>query len=148
MQPTQESTKPTILPRGRRRDRLNSSVVAVPVYDAEIAPVVGSAAASTEPVGDAKAPDYDPTTGLPESPQALAQSRRKRGPPESHVAPYLTSINGTKIMTGLGATSIWALIKAGELRTARFGRRTLIEVQSIHEAIARRLAAAQAGKAE
>jgi hypothetical protein len=43
-------------------------------------------------------------------------------------------------MLGLGATTIWALIKTGELRPVRFGRRVMVEVASIHEAIARRLA--------
>jgi len=41
---------------------------------------------------------------------------------------------------GLGATTIWAMISTGELRTVKFGRRTVIEVASIREAIARRLA--------
>jgi hypothetical protein len=41
----------------------------------------------------------------------------------------------------LGATTIWALINTGELRPVRFGRRVMVEVASIHEAITRRLAA-------
>jgi hypothetical protein len=66
---------------------------------------------------------------------------RPRGPAQTHVEPVLTPITGAKRMLGLGITSVYALIAAGELRTVKFGRRTMIEVASIHEAIARRLTA-------
>jgi hypothetical protein len=62
------------------------------------------------------------------------------------VAPLLTTIAGTRVMTGLGNTSIWGLIKNGELRTVKFGRRTMVVVESIHDAIARRLASGQSEK--
>jgi len=69
---------------------------------------------------------------------------------EPHVEAILTTIRGTQKIMGLGATSIWALIAARELRVVRFGQRgryagrTLVEVASIHEAIARRLATGKA----
>jgi len=58
-----------------------------------------------------------------------------------HVEPILTTIEGVKVLTGLGGTSIWAMIQRGELKTCRFGRRTMVVVASVHEMIARRQAA-------
>jgi hypothetical protein len=69
------------------------------------------------------------------------RERKPRRTTEPHVEPILTSLAGAKVVTGLGGTSIWALIKQGELRTVKFGRRTMIVVSSIHEMIARRQAA-------
>jgi hypothetical protein len=85
---------------------------------------------------------------------AAAVERKKR-PPAVHVEAAYTNIEGAKRITGWGATTIWSLIKAKELRVVRFGQRgkyagrTTIEVASIYEAIARRAVKAteaQAGK--
>jgi len=76
-------------------------------------------------------------------PTAAAERKSKR-PTAVHVEPAYTSVDGAKALTGWGATTIWSLIKTGELRVVRFGQRgkyagrTTIEVASIHEAIARR----------
>jgi predicted DNA-binding transcriptional regulator AlpA len=66
--------------------------------------------------------------------------RKSRSTTPPHVEPILTSIAGTKVMTGLGGTSIWGFIKDGELRTVKLGRRTMVVVSSIHQMIARRQA--------
>jgi hypothetical protein len=54
------------------------------------------------------------------------------------VEPILTDARGASAMLSLGSTSVWMLMKAGELRTVKIGRRTLIEISSIHELIERR----------
>ena len=61
-----------------------------------------------------------------------------------HVEPAYASVDGAKALTDWGVTTIWGLIKSGELRVVRLGQRgkyaghTTIEVASIREAIARR----------
>lgn len=72
---------------------------------------------------------------------ASADGHKHRPTTPPHVEPILTTVAGTKVMTGLGGTSIWALIKRGELRTVKFGHRTMVVVSSIHAMIARRQAA-------
>jgi hypothetical protein len=76
-------------------------------------------------------------------PAATAERKSKR-PSAVHVEPAYTNIEGAKCISGWGATTIWGLIKTGEIRVVRLGHRgkyagrTTIEVASIHEAIARR----------
>jgi hypothetical protein len=90
-------------------------------------------------------PGPDVSENGAEAPE-MAHTKRKRGPPATHVEPVLTTIRGAREILGLGNTTVWGLIKAGDLRTAKFGRRTMVEIASIHETIARRLSD-QAGKA-
>ncbi len=45
--------------------------------------------------------------------------------------PITTSINETAKALGLGRTSIYALIRAGRLKSVKLGRRTLVKVDSI-----------------
>ena len=74
----------------------------------------------------------------------VAAGERKKRSTAVHVEAAYTNIEGAKRISGWGATTIWSLIKAGELRVVRFGQRgkyagrTTIEVASIYEAIARR----------
>jgi hypothetical protein len=70
--------------------------------------------------------------------EVSAAAKSCRAASELHVKPVLTTIKGTRTITGLGNTSIWALIKANELRVVKFGRRTMVVVESIHEMIARK----------
>ncbi len=46
-----------------------------------------------------------------------------------------TSVKGAAKATGLGRTSIYALIKSGRLETVKLGRRTLIKSASIRQLI-------------
>jgi hypothetical protein len=87
-------------------------------------------------------PEKNSRAALLASPAELGDfaNARPRAPPEEHVEPVLTSIRGARIMTGLGNTTIWALIRARELQTVKFGRRTMVTVASIHAMIERRMA--------
>lgn len=46
--------------------------------------------------------------------------------------PVTVTIEGARKATGLGTTKIYELINAGQLRTVKVGRRTLIKIASIH----------------
>jgi excisionase family DNA binding protein len=48
-----------------------------------------------------------------------------------------TSIKDTAKALGLGRTSIYALIRDGRLETIKFGRRTLVKVESIRRLLER-----------
>lgn len=45
--------------------------------------------------------------------------------------PLTTTIKGTKEATGLGVTTIYALIGEGKLEIVKVGRRTLVKTKSI-----------------
>ncbi|WP_324741590.1 excisionase [Tsuneonella sp. CC-YZS046] len=45
--------------------------------------------------------------------------------------PITTTIEGAKKATGLGTTTIYALIGDGRLETIKVGRRTLVKTKSI-----------------
>ncbi len=45
--------------------------------------------------------------------------------------PITTTIEGAKRATGLGTTTIYALISDGKLETVKVGRRTLVKTKSI-----------------
>jgi hypothetical protein len=76
--------------------------------------------------------------------KAAVTPTRKTRPAAVHVEALYTNIEGARRISGWGTTTIWALIKSGELRVARLGNRgkyagrTTIEIASLHEAIARR----------
>lgn len=46
-----------------------------------------------------------------------------------------TSINDAAKALGIGRTSVYALIRTGQLETVKLGRRTLIKVSSIHRLV-------------
>jgi hypothetical protein len=75
---------------------------------------------------------------------AIEQRKRGRPPVPVHVTPLYTNIEGAKRITGWGGTTLWNMIKSGELRAVKLGQRggragrTTIEIASIHEAIERR----------
>jgi hypothetical protein len=50
--------------------------------------------------------------------------------------PIAVSVSEAALMAGLGRTSLYAAISSGALKTRHYGRRTLIEVASIHEFLA------------
>lgn len=52
------------------------------------------------------------------------------------IDPIAISIAEAGRMAGLGRTSIYAAIQRGQLKTRHFGRRTLIEVDSIRAFLA------------
>jgi excisionase family DNA binding protein len=54
--------------------------------------------------------------------------------------PILVSIAEAANMLSMGRTSIICLLAAGELEMVKFGRRTLITVDSITNAVAKRMA--------
>jgi excisionase family DNA binding protein len=63
----------------------------------------------------------------------------------NRVTPLLTGVLGASIQLGCGRDRIRELIRSGELQSFRQGRRTIkITVASIHDYIARQLAAAGA----
>ena len=45
--------------------------------------------------------------------------------------PFAVSVNEAARLAGLGRTSLYAAIQSGALKTRHYGRRTLIEVESI-----------------
>ncbi len=47
--------------------------------------------------------------------------------------PITVTIEETKRATGLGHTTIYALIGEGKLKTVKVGRRTLVKTKSIRE---------------
>jgi excisionase family DNA binding protein len=49
--------------------------------------------------------------------------------------PVATSVNGAAKALGLGRTTIYELIKSGQLETIKIGRRTLIKTASIRALI-------------
>jgi excisionase family DNA binding protein len=58
------------------------------------------------------------------------------------VAPISVSVRQACELTGLGATTVWALLRSGRLRAVRIAglRRTLIDAQSLRELLAPRAA--------
>jgi hypothetical protein len=71
---------------------------------------------------------------------AFPHAKGNRGPPQHYVEPVLTTIRGTRTITGLGNTAVWDLIRRGELESVKFGRRRMVVIASIHRAIERRRA--------
>ena len=51
------------------------------------------------------------------------------------IEPLTLTIAGTRKALGLGTTKIYELIAAGELRTVKIGRRTLVKVDSIRSLV-------------
>jgi hypothetical protein len=45
--------------------------------------------------------------------------------------PITITIQDAKGLSGLGFTTIWALIKTGQLKTVRIGRRRLVNLESL-----------------
>jgi hypothetical protein len=70
---------------------------------------------------------------------AFSHAEGNRSPPEHYVKPVLTTIRGTRTITGLGNTSVWDLIRRDELETVKFGRRRMVVIASIHRLIERRV---------
>jgi hypothetical protein len=52
---------------------------------------------------------------------------------ERGLKPLAVTVPAARQITGLGNTTIWALIKEGKLQTARAGGRTLVIYKSIEE---------------
>ena len=50
--------------------------------------------------------------------------------------PIAVSVSEAARMAGLGRTSLYAAISSGALKTRHYGRRTLIEVDSIRQFLA------------
>ena len=50
--------------------------------------------------------------------------------------PLAVSVNEAARMAGIGRTSLYSAIQNGQLKTRHFGRRTLIEVDSIRAFLA------------
>jgi hypothetical protein len=69
---------------------------------------------------------------------AFPHAKGNRGPPQHYVEPVLTTIRGTRTITGLGNTAVWDLIRRGEFESVKFGRRRMVVIASIHRAIKRR----------
>ena len=51
--------------------------------------------------------------------------------------PLTVTIEGAKSALGIGTTKLYELINAGELRTVKLGRRTLVRTDSIRELVDR-----------
>jgi len=49
--------------------------------------------------------------------------------------PVTVTIDGARKALGIGTTKIYELIGAGDLRTIKLGRRTLVRTDSIHALI-------------
>jgi excisionase family DNA binding protein len=60
--------------------------------------------------------------------------------------PLLFRVKKAAVIMGVGTTTIYQLIKDGELEVIHFGKASRITADSIHAAIARRLEAARARK--
>jgi excisionase family DNA binding protein len=50
--------------------------------------------------------------------------------------PITITVGTAKRLSGLGHTTLWALIKAGKLETVRIGRRTLVTLSSLEALLA------------
>lgn len=61
--------------------------------------------------------------------------------PVAHPEPVLVSVETARAMLGIGKTTIFAAIKAGDLETIKWGRRRLVRVSSIRALADRAVAA-------
>jgi hypothetical protein len=58
--------------------------------------------------------------------------------------PITVTLSGVKDATGLGATTINALLKSGQLTRIKVGGRTLVTVESIARFVEQKVAASEA----
>jgi excisionase family DNA binding protein len=54
----------------------------------------------------------------------------------TQILPLAVSISEAAKLLGIGKTSVYAAISEGKLKTKKFGRRTLIEVEEIRRFLA------------
>ncbi len=67
----------------------------------------------------------------------MSQSVTKTLPLASNeLKPLTVTIATTRKISGLGNTTVWALIKAGKLETVRVGRRRLVTFRSLEALLA------------
>jgi hypothetical protein len=68
---------------------------------------------------------------------------------DGQLAPLAVPIPGTQNMLGgISRTSVYELVKSGQLQKIRIGKRSLITVASIRDLVDRLTAAQEAGDAE
>ena len=71
-----------------------------------------------------------PTTIAITEQSTIAEQRRP-------YVPALLSIDDLRVLTGLGRTTVYSLIKRGQLDVCRIGRRTLVKTESVADLINR-----------
>src|SRR5690606_19614993 len=76
-----------------------------------------------------------PAAGDPPPRHVRLSSFAHGRPRENTMEPILISVNDAARTLSLGRTSIYALIKQGELETVKIGTRTLIRVASVRKLV-------------